>query len=136
MACICCWATEMIFKAIFKEVIDIIQVGKREPTEILDEMEKDNETQTKIIRWISWLMNVIGHFLLFNPIIKLLSWIPLVGALLGGIVAFAVGIFALIWGSLLHVLILAAAWLTYRPLYAILLIAAIVGVILLITKTS
>ena len=77
-------------------------------------------------------MNVGGHFLLFNPIIKMLAFIPLIGWLLASVVAFAVAIFALIWGTLLHFLILAFAWLVYRPLWALLAIAAIGGTIALI----
>ena len=95
-------------------------------------MEEDNSTQTKIFRWVSWGMNVLGHFLLFNPIIKLLAFIPLIGWLLAGVAVVAAIVFALIWGTLLHFLILAAAWLVYRPLYALLLISAIVGIILLV----
>lgn len=74
-------------------------------------------------------MNVFGHFLLFTPIIKLLAWIPLVGTLLSSVLAFAVAIFALVWGTTLHLLLMAVSWIVYRPLYGALLLTAVaVGV--------
>ena len=88
-------------------------------------MDKENEGQTSIIRLVSWLMSVLGHFLLFSPIIKLLAFIPLVGFLLAGILAIAAGIFALVWATLLHFLILAISWLVYRPLFGILMLAGV-----------
>ena len=67
---------------------------------------------------------MVGHFLLFSPIIKLLSWIPLVGWLLVAIIKFAAIIFAVIWGSLIHLIVMCVAWIVYRPL---------IGVIMLVT---
>lgn len=70
-------------------------------------------------------MNVAGHILLFMPIIHLLKWIPLVGYFLGGVMFFAVAIFSLIWGTMLHLFVIALAWIAYRPLMALLLFACI-----------
>ena len=78
-----------------------------------------------MFRWLSWLMSVIGHALLFSPIIHLLAWIPLVGKLLAAIVFFAVVIFALVWATMLHFLILGTSWLVYRPLYGILMLSVV-----------
>ena len=82
-------------------------------------MDKDNEGQTTLIRWVSWIMSVLGHYLLFSPIIKLLSWIPLVGFLLAGVLIVAAIIFSLVWATFLHFLILAISWLVYRPLFGV-----------------
>ena len=78
-------------------------------------------------------MNVFGHYLLFSPIIALLAWIPLVGSLLGMIAAIAAAIFAFIWGSTLHIFILAVSWIIYRPLYGLSLLACVVIICYLIT---
>ena len=51
-----------------------------------------------------------------------MKWIPLVGWLLGGVVAFAAAIFALIVGVVISSLVIALAWIFYRPLYGILLL--------------
>jgi hypothetical protein len=90
--------------------------------QIFYELEQQNNTTTKVFRWSAWLLSVIGHFLLFSPIIKILGWIPLVGMLLSKILAFAAGIFALIWASMVHILVLGLAWLFYRPIFGICLL--------------
>jgi hypothetical protein len=119
VCCICCWGVEKIFKSVFQEVIDVIEYNDDSTEQLFDKMDKDNEGQTTIIRWVSWLMSVFGHYLLFSPIIKLLSWIPLVGFLLAGILIVAAIIFALVWATFLHFLILAISWLVYRPLFGV-----------------
>ena len=68
---------------------------------------------------------MVGHFLLFSPIIKLLSWIPLVGWLLVAIIKFAAIIFAVIWGSLIHLIVMCVAWIVYRPLIGVIMLVAI-----------
>ena len=50
------------------------------------------------------------------PIIELLKWIPLVGWLLSGIVTVAAFVFALVVGSVISCLVIAIAWVFYRPL--------------------
>jgi len=78
------------------------------------------------------MMSVLGHYLLFSPVINLLAWIPLVGGLLSGVVAFAVTVFALIWASMLHFLIMGVSWLVYRPLFGIIMLAGVgVGIAIL-----
>jgi len=70
-------------------------------------------------------MSVIGHYLLFSPVIALFAWIPLVGGLLSGVLAFAAGVFAFIWASMLHFFIMGVSWLVYRPLFGILMLAGV-----------
>lgn len=119
----------MLFKKAFTEVIDEIHDSKKECNELFDELESKNEGETTIFRWLSWIGSVIGHFFLFMPIIKLISWIPLVGALLSSVVSFASFIFALIWATMVHLLILGLAWIVYRPVLGIILLTS-VGILL------
>lgn len=91
-------------------------------------MEEGNAGTTTCFRWVSWFLSVLGHFMLFTPIIKLLAWIPLVGALLSKIIAFAVGIFALIWASMLHFTVMGVAWIFYRPLFGCLMLLMAAGI--------
>ncbi len=76
-------------------------------------------------RIFAWVLNMIGHFLLFSPIIKLLAWIPLVGWLLAAIIKFAAVIFAVIWGSLMHLVVMCVAWIVYRPLIGTIMLVGI-----------
>ena len=61
-----------------------------------------------------------------------MSWIPLVGWLLGGAVALAAFVFSLVVGFVLSCLTIAIAWLVYRPLIGIALLALVCGGIALI----
>jgi hypothetical protein len=109
------------------EVMNYIAPGKQSLEEAMDQLDANNKSQTSCFRWVSWFMSVFGHYMLFSPIINLLAWIPLVGGLLSGVVAFAVGIFALIWATMLHFLIMGTSWLVYRPLFGLLLLSAVAG---------
>ena len=58
----------------------------------------------------------------------MLNWIPLVGWLLGSIVSIAAMVFAFVVGLILSTLIIAVAWVFFRPLIGIpLLIGVGVG---------
>jgi hypothetical protein len=76
---------------------------------------------------------MIGYYLLFSPIVTLLSWIPLIGGLLSWIVGFAAAIIAFLAGSLTFLLVFALAWIRYRPLIGIAIFALIGAVIVGLT---
>ena len=70
--CICCMAVEGFFKKGLPDVLEICKHDIVSADKVFGDMEKDLNTMTKWIRWGSWFFNVLGHFLLFSPIIKLL----------------------------------------------------------------
>mmetsp|Transcript_20677 Transcript_20677/g.27904 ORF Transcript_20677/g.27904 Transcript_20677/m.27904 type:complete len:143 (-) Transcript_20677:187-615(-) len=83
----------------------------------------------KFIRPLGIFLTMLGFYFLFAPVIALLSWIPLVGWLLGGIVALAAAIFAFVVGGVIAMLTIAVAWVFFRPLFGLLLLAGVgVGV--------
>jgi hypothetical protein len=122
-ACICCYCVELCFKTVFQEVVNEIHTGHMSARTIFNRMIANNQASTTCFRYLAWFMNVLGHYLLFSPIIALLNWIPLVGWLLAGAVKFAAAIFSVVWGSLLHFVVLGVAWIVYRPLYGLLLLS-------------
>ena len=103
----------------------MLEYNDQSSEKLFDNMDTENKQQTSIIRVVSWLMSVLGHYLLFSPIISLLAWIPLVGSLLAGVLALAAIIFALVWATLLHFLIMGVSWLVYRPIFGGLLLAGV-----------
>ena len=70
-------------------------------------------------RFLGIVLSVAGLWMIFTPIIVALKWIPLVGALLGGIAAFASFLFALLVGMTISLLVIATAWLFFRPCLAL-----------------
>tara|TARA_B110000285_G_C15105527_1_gene607689 strand:+ start:1645 stop:1983 length:339 start_codon:yes stop_codon:yes gene_type:complete len=103
----------------------VLEYNDQSSEKLFDNMDTENKQQTSIIRVVSWLMSVLGHYLLFSPIISLLAWIPLVGSLLAGVLALAAIIFALVWATLLHFLIMGVSWLVYRPIFGGLLLGGV-----------
>lgn len=130
--CLPCFIVECLFKAVFQETIDYVRGGLHKMEACFDTMEEENQSSTVFIRWLAWGMNVLGNILIWYPFIKLLSWIPLVGGLLAGILLFAVIVWSLVWGTLTHLLIMTVAWIVYRPLFGLLLLS---GVALLLAVT-
>ena len=93
-------------------------------------MEKTNDSTTNVFRLVSWIICVLGFYLLFSPIITLISWIPLIGTLFSNILGFAAFVIALVAGSLTFLLVFAVAWVRYRPLLGLLILTLIFVVIL------
>ena len=80
----------------------------------------------KCIRPTGIVLCILGHYLLLQPLIQVISWIPFIGWLLASFAALAAFTFALIVGSTLALLTIAVAWVFYRPVIGItfLLLAA------------
>lgn len=70
------------------------------------------------MRALGIFLAIFGFYLIFTPIILLLEWIPLIGALLSGIAVLATFLFACICGLTLSFASLAMAWILFRPLVA------------------
>lgn len=130
----CCLISSCVakcFKAVFQEVIHEVRKGKHSVDDIISDMHTSNAATSKMFRCIGWLFLVIGNYLLFVPLIALLKWIPLIGWLLGNILAVAVAIWAFLFGSIVFLITLAVAWIFFRPLFALALIGIIVVIIVL-----
>lgn len=125
LQCICCFFIEKAFLTMSMAVMNYCKPGHSTLEQAMDTMDSDNAKSTSAIRWISWIMSVLGHILLFSPIITFLAWIPLVGGLLSGVFFVALLVFSCVWGSMLHLLIMAVSWLVYRPLYGVVLLAGV-----------
>lgn len=127
--CAPCRCVEKCFKTVFQEVIHEMKPGNITLKDMIKGLYDNNMMISKFIRVGAWLMMVVGNILLFAPVIWALKWIPMVGWLLGGVVSIAVGIFALIIGTILHLLTMATAWIFYRPKYGIALLVAILALV-------
>jgi len=74
-------------------------------------------------------LSVLGHYMLFTPIIRLIAMIPLLGAILSKTIAFACIIFALLWASMIHFFVMGVAWIFYRPLFGLLMLIGCAGIV-------
>ena len=76
-------------------------------------------------RLLGVVLSVVGLNLIFTPIIVVLKWIPLIGALLGGVAAIASFLFSLLCGVTISLLVIATAWLFFRPCLALSLLTLV-----------
>ena len=104
---------------LFEEVVDVARDGKLVAEQYFTDQEANVGSAAKCIRPTGIILCIVGHYLLFSPIISLLKMIPLVGWLLGGIVMVAAIIFPVVVGLTLSILTIAIAWVFFRPLIGI-----------------
>ena len=88
-------------------------------------MSYTNAQTSSMIRFCVWLLICWGVYLLFSPVIALFKFIPLIGYFLATTISFAAVIFAVIFGSIIHLSTLSIAWLFHRPLFGLTLLAGI-----------
>ena len=77
----------------------------------------------KIIRPLGIFLTILGLYFLFAPVIALLKWIPLVGYMLGYFASVAAVIFSVIVGLTVSCFTIALAWIFFRPMIGIPLMA-------------
>ena len=109
----------------FEEVVNVARDGKTQSGDYFDEQESLSGGTGKCFRFLGIFLCILGHYMLFAPIINLLNMIPFVGWLLSWIVAVAAVIFAVLVGLTLSVLTIAIAWVFFRPLIGIPLLIAV-----------
>lgn len=123
LCCYMCVLVDCCCDSLFEEVVDQAVDTKMTASEFFDEQDKNIATAAKIIRPSGIFLTILGIFFLFSPIMALLEFIPLVGSLMSFAVAIAAGIFAFIVGLVISCLVIAIAWVFYRPLVGLSLLA-------------
>ena len=78
-----------------------------------------------LVRIGGTLLCMLGFWLLFAPMINALRMIPFVGYLLSSFVFLAAVIFSIVIGLTLSVLTIAIAWVYFRPIVGIPLLALV-----------
>ena len=119
ICCYICMCVNCLFNTMFEEVVDVARDGKLVSETYFTEQEGMLGGSATAIRWGGIFLCILGHYLLFAPVINLLNMIPFVGWLLSWIVAVAAVIFAVVVGLTLSVLTIAIAWVFFRPLIGI-----------------
>ena len=127
--CYTCMIVDCCCNSIFEEVVDLAEDTKITAETYFNKQEKNIATAARIVRPLGIFLTIMGIFMLFIPIISFLKWIPLVGTLLSFAAGFAAFLFALIVGTVISCLVIAIAWVVYRPLIgASLLVLVSIGV--------
>lgn len=100
--------------------INKVVEGKHSGKEILQDLSDSNKTIKWILRLVGTLLIIAGLGSLISPLQRLANYIPIIGTIFGwvtGLATFFVGI-------ALSLIVIALAWLRYRPLMSLGIIAA------------
>jgi hypothetical protein len=108
--------------------IELLQVGEHTAEAMFQKAQDDNRILTWILRAVGFLLMLIG----LNMIFKLFSVFADVVPFLGTIVEAGTGLIAFLLAAVLALITIATAWIVFRPLLAIILLTAAVGLIVLI----
>ncbi|MBR6640634.1 MAG: TMEM43 family protein, partial [Clostridia bacterium] len=95
---------------------------------IIDAVEKENNILKWILRFVGTVLNMAGFAALLSPIAFLVKWIPLLGKGIAKVIGWIGGLV----GLAVSLIVIAIAWLFFRPLVAILLFVGVGGSIALV----
>ena len=80
--CFCCACIDKIFISDHIETIYAFEPGIRTADTILEKIESINFKRKTALEVFTWIVSFFAHIILFSPIIKTMTWIPLVNFLL------------------------------------------------------
>ncbi|WP_339136468.1 MAG: TMEM43 family protein [Candidatus Electrothrix sp. GW3-4] len=108
--------------------IELLQIGMHSAEAMFQKAQTDNKILTWILRAVGFFLMMIG----LNMIFKLFSVLADVLPFLGNIVEAGTGFIAFLLAAVLSLITIAIAWIVFRPLLGIILLAVAVGLIVLI----
>ena len=111
-----------------KKEIAMLWVGSHSAESMYGSAHASNTMWTWILRFVGVFLICIGLGMIVAPLSVFASVVPL----LGKIVGFGTGLFSMFFGTAWSLVIIALAWLFYRPLIGIILLAAAVLLIVCI----
>ena len=121
-------------RAIDKAKAEIGMPGSIIGTFSADEMFAHAKEMNRLLTWglrlLGWLLMLGGFALIFSPLVVLADVLPI----LGNIVGMGTGLLSLMLATPLALVVVAAAWIYYRPLLGILLLIIAVGVPVVIVR--
>ncbi|MDP4897688.1 MAG: TMEM43 family protein [Akkermansiaceae bacterium] len=111
--------------------IEMLEEGTRSAESMFASAQQSNKILTWILRGAGALIMFIGFSALFRPLSVIADVVPLIGS----IVEVGTGFVALLLTVPLSLMVIAFAWVFYRPLIGIpLLLVAVAGIVFLIRK--
>lgn len=106
------------------------KAGVHTGDELCQIMSDNNKKITWLLRLIGFIVLVGAFGSLFAPLKFLTGRIPILGDVVGTVS----GLFALLVGGALSIIVIAIAWLRFRPLISVIAIALVVAIVLLFIK--
>ena len=111
--------------------VELLQVGEYTAEQMFAHARENNRLLTWGLRLLGWVLMYFGFRLLFAPLQVLADFIPFIGTIVG----FGTGMLSFCLSAPLSLLVIAVAWIYYRPFLGIGLIAVAVAIpVVLIRK--
>jgi hypothetical protein len=110
----------------------MLRYGTLSAAGMFEAAHRDNTIRTWIMRFLGFLCMFFGLTMIFRPIAVFADVIPLFGTLLGA----GIGIFAGLTSAVLSLLVIAFAWIFFRPLLGITLLVLAIGALVLLVMVA
>ena len=110
--------------------VDLLQMGTRSKDLMFQAAKDGNTMWTWILRLVGWFMMYIGLGMILKPLSVLGDVLPIIG----NILEFGISIISFFVSSIVTLVVISIAWLFYRPLLGIVLLAAAGGLVWLLIK--
>ncbi|MCQ2366048.1 MAG: TMEM43 family protein [Akkermansia sp.] len=110
--------------------VALLGMGIQSAEQLYEHAEDMNTITTWVLRFVGWFLMFGGLSMIFKPLSVLGDVVPFIGSLIGGASSVVAALMALI----LSLVTIAIAWIWYRPLLGIGLLAAAVFCVYLLFK--
>ncbi|MBQ6285470.1 MAG: TMEM43 family protein [Bacilli bacterium] len=113
------------------KTINRVMDGVLSGEEMINVIKKENKILKWILRAVGIILCAAGFGAILKPISTIAGYVPILGSIVGA----AVGLVSFLLGLAVSLVVIAIAWIRFRPVLGICLLAAVVAIIvLLITK--
>lgn len=110
--------------------VALLGMGIQSAEQLYEHAEDMNAITTWVLRFVGWFLMFGGLSMIFKPLSVLGDVVPFIGTLIGG----ATGVVAALMALILSLVTIAIAWIWYRPLLGIALLAAALFCVYLLIK--
>jgi hypothetical protein len=107
-----------------------VESGIMTGDDIINVVEEENNILKWVLRLLGIILNMSGFAALLSPIAFLVKWIPLLGKGIAKVIGWIGGLVGLI----VSFVVIAIAWLFFRPIVSIIMFVGVGGAIFLIVK--
>lgn len=108
--------------------IEMLQVGTHGSAQMIQDAQDSNKVLTWVLRLVGFIVMFIGLSLILKPLSVLADVIPILGTIVGA----GTGLVSLLVAAVLSLITIAIAWVFFRPLIGIALLAAALGLMMVI----
>ncbi len=111
------------------ETIQRLYAGTLTAEEVMQKLVSENNTMAWVLRFVGFALSVTGFAMFLSPLSAIVSVIPLLGRLTGGLMFLV----ATLLGFCTSLVVIGLSWIAVRPLMGIglLLVAAIIGFVVM-----